>query len=81
LKEEEEANKRLAQSHQNNRGILTGIDNPMIKITSKRTYSSKDGEKFSGNLYIGGDCPSDLKENFIKYYNEVAKPMPEDYER
>jgi len=79
LKEEEEINKKLKQSHESMKENLTGIDKPMIKMTSKRTYSSKDGEKFSGNLYIGGNCPSDLKDNFIKYYNEVAKPIPEDY--
>jgi hypothetical protein len=81
LKEEEQANKKLAESHNKMRESLTGIEKPVIRMTSRRTYSSKDGEKFSGNLYIGGDCPSDLKENFIKYYDEVAKPVPEDYVR
>jgi hypothetical protein len=79
LREEEEANKKLAQSHEQHKSVLQGIDNPIIKMTSKRTYSSRDGEKFSGNLHIGGNCPADLKENFIKYYNEVAKPMPKEY--
>jgi len=81
LKAEEDANKQLKETHDKMKHHLSGISQPTIRMTSKRTYSSKDGEKFSGNLYIGGDCPEDLKENFMKYYNEVAKPLPEDYKR
>jgi hypothetical protein len=81
IKDEMEAHSKLEEYHNKMKANLKGIEKASVRMTSKRTYSSKDGEKFSGNLYISGNCPSELKDNFIKYYNEVAKPLPQEFHR